>query len=200
MPFNLTEIDQQLIQKSVLEIKLEAFQPSDGFPSGGNIITFQFPPIMTADSKSAKWNTILNTIAFEPQYMYQGAMPRSIGISTVYVVGGPNGNWTTTRVADEVRRWKSYFYNPGPGAGKTLPIYRIVWHNLLPRVAKDSAWRGINYNVKHSDTTIKDDDGIYPLVTEVNVTLELVSRIRAKDGEDRMPFENLDQVVKQQWY
>jgi hypothetical protein len=228
MPFNLTTIDRQLIRNNTLSIALEDVNPVDDFPSGGGRIVFQFPPNITSDSKGAKWQEIYNIPAYEPQFMYTGGKPRNISIKTIYVVGGPReglanrlasaitmpfaGNisaaaggvgtgWTTVRVAEEIRRWKSYFYVNNVALGSRLPIYRIVWHQLLPSVGPDSAWRGIDYKVKYSDTVISDDAGEHPLITEVSVNLAQVSQIGTNDDEEkRMDLSNLPDTAKQQWY
>ncbi len=240
MPFNLTEIDKALIQSSILSFSLESVDPIDDFPPGGGQIAFQFPPLITTDTKKAKWES-QDITKYEPFFIFKGGGPRNIAVKAVYIVGGPREGllaaaeasnaalggassrgaaaiaraasaladrgaavgegWTTKRGAEEVSRWKSYFYINGVKIGNNLPIFRIVWHQLLPEVDQASAWRGEGYNIKYSDTVIRDDEGEYPLITEVTVNLALVSRIATGDADEvKQQIENIPNSAKQQWY
>jgi len=208
MPFELTKNDQDLLSISVLRVACGSTDPVSGFTGDtDSVMQFQFPPIIKTDTKSAKWPLLYNVPGYEPQYMYAGAEPRKMSFTTTYVVGGPSGgqgggNWTTKKCQREVNNWKAYFYMQNVGAGDTLPVFYIKMWEYLPQGAGSfsSAWRGMSYNIKHGDTKIKDSEGIFHLITEVSMDLQLVTQIAADDNEMREPYKNLDPKPAQEWY
>ena len=105
MGFELTQHDVKLLSRNVLDFSYNAVSPASGFPVDGGIIDFQFPPIIKTDTKAAKWQPMYNNPGHEPQYMYQGATPRKMSITTTYIVGGPIGqgvgSWTTAKTAKQ---------------------------------------------------------------------------------------------------
>jgi hypothetical protein len=182
-------------------MSLQQVDPVSGFPLGEGKLPFQFPPIIKSDAKQARWKKLPDLPSYEPQYVYEGGNPRKIAIQTTYVVGGPELEGIGSNaegIANVVGNWKSYFYFQDVKFDDGLPIYRIEMYRFLPPGGKGSAWRGIGFNVKYSDTWITDG-GTFPLITEVTVDLELVSLIKAKD-ETKTTYENLDPAPLQTWY
>jgi len=201
-----------------LFVVIDKVKPVSDFPDSP-ILRFQFPPIIKGDSKGAKWDTLYDVPGYEPQYQYKGGKPRSMKLETVYVVGGPSsegkggpfnpalpgdqtGGWTADDVAKAIGDWKSYFYFQSVAQEKTLPVYKILMYRFLPGGGEQglSQWRGINYNVKYSDTLITDSTGTYPLISTLTMAFELVSRIKTKDGETQKDHPNIDSAPTQDWY
>lgn len=221
MTFNLTDVDQTII--SEISFVLEDVNDVGKHPN--NTIKFQFPPVIKSDSKEGRWQNVMDAPGYEPEYMYIGAQPRKLQVSTTYVIGGPTGGssngrgWGIPEVVDQVRTWKKYFYfanfaanggggggtttasGGGIGEGKNLPIYRIVWGEFLPDVYNKSSWRAMNYNIKHSSTFIRDGNQQHPLITEVTVNLELATQVRITENDPpKQDHPNLLQFAPPEWY
>lgn len=220
MTFKLIDSDKTFISEIIF--KLEDVQDIDQYQE--NKIEFQFPPLIKSDSKDGKWHTLYDAPGFEPEYTYIGAMPRKIQVSATYIIGGPTGGnskgkgWNIDRVVGQIRIWKKYFYfanfaknddgsssafaaGGGIGIGKNLPIYRIVWGELLPAKINNSAWRAVSYNVKYSDTWIRDEGKSHPLITEISVNLEMATQVRITQSDPpRQDHSNLNQHAPREWY
>jgi hypothetical protein len=200
--FNLAQSDQNLIANT--SIALSNVDDVGSHP--GVVIKFQFPPIVKSDSKSLKWKEIMNTVGYEPEYMYEGGKPRKISIEATYIVGGPSGKWGISDVTREIRTWKKYFYfgkfaGGGAAAGKDLPIYRIVWGDFLAPFGQNSSWRAKDYNVKYSDTWILDGNDSHPLISTITVSMELATQVRVSKSEPpKQDHPNLQQFAPPEWY
>lgn len=207
MAFNLIPADREIKDKAILAV---VQNPAAGFPAGGRstaagasasnqIITFQFPPIIRSDDKSARWDPLYNTFIYEPEYIFKGGDVRKLTLEATYVVGGPSddGEWTTTRVANEIRRMKAYFYASGSEKFNTLPVFILTmyeWTSEFPMHC-----RGTNVSVKPGESMIRDSSGkIFSLRTDVTLSLEMVTRIETKDGKNRYNY-SIPKIVPE-WY
>lgn len=212
--FNLTEHDQFLI--SGIDISISATdrgEPVAGFPGGSSQVVLQFPARLKSDQKDARWDTVYDTIMYEPGYKYKGGGPRRAQLEFVYVVGGPGGDWNVSDVAREVRKLKSYFYIGGQGFD-FLPVYNITLYEHCPIGANSrdgnangltSSWRGKSITVNHSPelittTDVNGNSQTYPIKTEVVLALELTTKIANNQGERQVIFSNIADSPAQEWY
>lgn len=165
---------------------------------GGRVITFQFPARLKSDSKDARWQLIADVPTYEPSYLFQGGGPRRVQLYAEYVVGGPGG-WSTKKVANEIRRLKSYFYIGGP-EHDFLPVFKMTLYEHAPNVGERSAWRGKSIEISPSEELIRDNEGIYPLISRVTLSLEQATRLGTLNGEQKYPFTNIPRITKKEWY
>lgn len=216
MTFNLTPADNALVKSHLIMLD----RVDDVGMAPGTQILFQFPPTIKGDRKEGKWSELYNTLGYEPKYQYQGAMPRSITLEAVYVVGGPpiggggggggiGKGATIAQIQTQIRVWKKYFYlkslGEAGGQGKSLPIWRISYmggsQGFITRAQQGSAWRCINYNIKYSDEWITESGRSHPLVSTITVELQLSTKVDvALNGDPKQPHENLDNVAVKEWY
>lgn len=205
---NFQLIDQDLKLVHSMSVKLNAVLDVGRLP--GNIIRFQFPPVIKSDSKSGKWHELYNSYGFEPKYQYQGAKPREIELSTTYVIGGPpihGAQATMAAVQNQIRIWKKYFYavNFRSGQGRDLPIWRIEFmggrNGLIPFRGKGSAWRCLNYRISYSNEWITEGQNSHPIVTEISVRLVMSTKVDVTgSGQPKQDHGNLDQFAFAEWY
>ena len=215
MPFNLTPYDQKLAESVV--VSTIGLNPISGFPPGGNKFKFQFPPIIKTESKKSQWDMTDKTMTWEPVYVYRGALPRTISLTAVYIVGGPatsGREWTSKEVGEEMRRWKAYFYNDGTKESK-LPTFAIQMYEQAPGKGGlfPTFWRSTGISIKYSDTIVEFAGGsggqaagdpvspsAHPLMTTVTLSLELATNIRMKDGRPVFKFVEIEDKPPQEWY
>lgn len=201
MGFELTRGDQDLSRNPTIEIDFAGTEAIGG--SHGTKLKFQFPPIIKSDSKDNRWTQEMNSYLWEPQYHFKGGNARKISLLITYIVGGPtiNGTEATTRnVSTEVKKIKSYFFIGGPGSSGKLPVFQV--DKLYDHIygSGKCAFRGHGVSVSFSDALIKDDEGIYPIKTEVTLSLEMVTQITPKDGKAKARHQNIPKRPQNTWY
>lgn len=202
--FNLTEADGRLAKRH--SITLESVDDVGGAP--GTDIKFQFPPIIKSDKKDGKWEILHNVPGYEPTYKYQGANPRSLTLEATYVVGGPpvEGGSSIIHIRRQLRVWKKYFYIKGLKLGENLPIWRITHlggpDGFIPSAGVGSAWRCINYNVKHSEEWVEQAKvAAFPLISTITVELQMATQVDVTgQGDPKQPHKNIGQFALFQWY
>jgi hypothetical protein len=202
--FNLTEADGRLAKRHSIVLE----NVDDVGQADGTKIEFQFPPIIKSDKKDGKWEILMNVPGYEPTYKYQGANPRSLTLESTYVVGGPpvGGGSSITHIQNQLRVWKKYFYIKGLKLGENLPIWRIQYMGgptgYIPSAGMGSAWRCMNYNVKHSDEWIEQARvASHPLVTTITVELQLSTQVDVTaTGDPKQPHGNIQPIALRQWY
>lgn len=219
MRFQLTAFDAGLSDNVLLSF--DGIDPVSGFPPGGSRIRFQFPPIIKSETKGLNWGEMWKQFAWEPWYIWEGATPRKITLTATYVVGGPPSSdvkrWTAARVATEMRRYKSYFYNNGLDDPTNTPLFQLSIYEHAPGSEGGgtkpipTTWRGKNVSFKYSDSVIVDpfapSSGVsggfpiggFPLRTDVTLELELATKIRYDDGKAIYEFDTEDRPL-QTWY
>jgi hypothetical protein len=202
MPFELTANDAKLAAQPIVEVDTEGVDPIGGVPPGGNKIKFQFPPIIKSDSKDNRWTTEYNNYAWEPQYHFKGANPRKISLLITYIIGGPplqgGGVADLQNIVNEIKRIKSYFYMAGPNSAGKLPVFKIQMYKHLSN--GKAAFRGTSVSVSQSDVLIRQGNDIYPLKTEITLSLEMATQIKLKDGKKQARHPNIPEQPKQEWY
>jgi hypothetical protein len=203
MPFELTNSDREITDQPIVLIDLQGVEPIGGPVPGGPLIHFQFPPILKSDSKDNRWTTEYNNYAWEPQYHFKGGNARKISLLITYIVGGPQlqqggGAANIENISREVKRIRSYFYMAGPNASGKLPVYHISMYKHVHNGA--AAFRATGISASYSDVLIRQSGDIYPLKTEITLTLEMATKILLKDGTEQARHENIPSQPKQEWY
>ena len=130
-----------------------------------------------------------------------GGSARKLDISATYIVGDPKTggkSWDAAEVAEELRRWKSYFYVGGPEQAD-LPVFSIIMYNQIPEAETVASFRSRGVRITHGEEIIKDDSGIHPLRSDVVLGTELVTNINFPDGTSKFVYDEL-KPVEQVWY
>lgn len=173
--------------------------------------TLMFPPIITKDTKSAKWLEVMPAGAYEPFKQYEQGKPREIALKFQWVTG----TFKKTRPSDlhnTISKIKSYFYRAYFDTEnfknrKEYPIVQIKkLYGLIngQQGGKYSAWRFDSVDIKYSDELIRIEGDWYPLHVELTMNLESVSQM-GKPGqvEDKgvySVFTNLPNSPKESWF
>jgi len=198
MPFQLTKFDRELASSASLEVVAE---PIGGFPLGNGKCPFQFPPRIVSDNKSVNWMYYWTTFAWEPQAIWSGNSARQITLKTEYVCTNHSFNgivWDTKGVSKVVKNLKSYFYTNAEKA--VFPIIKLnVYEQAPARVGGPTTWRGLNISVKPGEDLITINDFTYPLRTEIDLSLELITNIE-KDDKEVYNIPELQPTPPQEWY
>jgi len=166
---------------------------------GATQIAFQFPPKITSDGRKGDWEE-KELRGTEPVAVFKTSGPREISLTWTYIVDG--GQWTTTRIKEQIRRLRAYF---------ALVRDRRQARNLVGRF---KMWkvggnapitvRVKSIDVKYGDTIIapggRTDDAMF-LRTDITVELRLWTKggrrgrdARTQDLGDLSPTEPAD------WY
>lgn len=187
MAFMLNPIDQSVNDGAIIVIRHQPDAVS-GFPSGDEKIPIQFPPRITDDTKSANWQE--NGVAsYEPIAIWQGSLPRKISIELTYIVTG--GQFTTISIAKIAQHFKAYFYRSIKDT--TAPVAEITIYNHM--TDPGSTWRLLDVSVSHGETIMKDDAGIFPMMTKIKVSAALMTNI-----DKKMNIPNLPDKPQVGWY
>jgi hypothetical protein len=196
MAFQLLPVDQQIASNCLLILlgktgkggKVDAAQGQAIVTGGGGAnsqtIEFQFPPKVTSDSKSGEFETV-KAAGLPPQAVFKSAGPRKISLRWEYVVTHSNNGWTVDRISANVRKIRGYFNLGFVQGQQDLTTENFIIYFKYGAFGKGNAqYEGFqapcatfyceSVDVKHSDTLVypfEDPDSIYPLKTEVSLTL-----------------------------
>src|SRR6185295_15587596 len=97
MPMRYAPVDRSLSEKVTLRFV------------GGGKVNFQFPPRITSDGRKGNWNE-RDLQGTEPVAVFRTSGPREISLVWTYVVTDSSGSgWTTSKIAEEVRKVRGYF-------------------------------------------------------------------------------------------
>lgn len=215
MGFRMTQADIAILSTTLLRISPENAAPS-GFPLGNPYIPFQFPPKVTSEGKETSWSMTFNTYAWEPLAHWEGNSARKITIHFVYSVTNQPAvgasaqragiiKWDLPSVVKTVRNLKAYFTtNP---LATLLPVFEMQLYEHAPTGnAATTTWRGTGVSIKHGEELIlaARGDGVlsaYPLVVECDLSMEMVTNIRKKDGVPAYNFTNVPVgILPMEWY
>lgn len=158
MPIVYTPHDKELLDTVIMMISEEP-KFAGGIGDLGNIIgknwPFQFPPRVTADSKTATWEET-DRVSYEPIAYWMGAKARALTLETVYFVTGEK-KWSGAEIAKIAHAAKAYFYRSIEEAvakGGFGPIVTIT--ALYGAVQEESTWRCSGVNVEYAPTFVRD--------------------------------------------
>lgn len=173
------------------------------------LLQLQFPPRITSDTKSADWQEE-SIASYEPLAIFLGSSARKITIDLTYIVGAgtdrevtfrKNGS-TTTKTASEFcastvgllcNQIKAYFYRSIQGLD--IPVVRIRFYNHIGAESGPAVFRLMDVNITHGETIIKDETGVFPLLTKVTLNAALTTRIG-----DKVQSKNLTSFPFRDWY
>ena len=146
----------------------------------GKEIAMQFPPTISSDGKSAKWDTS-DQGAYEPIHTFNGAESRTFEVKLKYVVVG--GKWTPDFIAQVGRDIRAYFYNTVILNARGYPLVKIVLYDVVPRAGgKEMTCRLHRASTAYSGGLISNAANTYPLVTEHTLELQSCTRIGPIEG------------------
>lgn len=205
MPFIITDIDQELARNAVLRLDsstqdlLVAGPVTIPGKSAGEI-PFQFPPRISSDGKDNDWFVAYHKFAWEPIKFWQGSSARKISIKAVYVITNAKSNdvlWDAENVAAVTRAYKQYFY--GLPKNDLFPAFEIDIYDQVPASGRLSKWRATSVSINPGDEIIRFNGSIFPLRTEVDITLEHATKIQ-KDETPALGVGNFPALPEQAWY
>lgn len=169
--------------------------------NNGPKIEFQFPPRITSDGRKGDWkeNNIHGT---EPVAVFEKSGPREIALTWTYIIDG--GEWTTSKVAEQVKRMRGYFArtrDPSAQGYRNLIVFFRMWKH---GGENEMSARIKSVDVKHSETIVTHcrpgDQKIkeaYPLRTDVTIEL----RLWTKGGQvETADIKGLKQSEEVNWY
>jgi len=200
--FKLSPADQQAIQDVIMNIPLSDPQTAIKGLEDTYKIPFQFPPVITSDSKGMNWKET-NAKLYEPMITYDGASARKIQLKWKYIVTGDE--WSPTFIKNILMTLRAYFYRSLDAVGslnlsgseKSLPL--IIIEKLYNIVTQSSTWRSSNVSITPSDRLVYYDSIVTPLSYEVSMDLSLVTKIvfgEKGNGEQEI---NAEDRPKQDW-
>lgn len=134
-------------------------------------LQFQFPPKISSDNRKGEWEEgqLQGT---EPNATFKTSGPRELTLNVTYIVDG--GLWTTTAIAEEVRKLRGYFARVRkPGYDRNLVVLLHLW-KIGGKDPMSFRIKGVD--VKHSDTIVSPSGrgkDAYPLRTDINIDLRL---------------------------
>lgn len=199
MPFTLTNADQNIVSQAVMRVYPNP-DPISGFPGSSNgEIAFQFPPRITSENKDMMWE-IHNQFNWEPMVIWQGAGARKVNFEAEYVVTSRgNGPWTIQKIADITKTFKAYFYHTaGDGAVTNMPLIQFRIYEHAPDY--DVFWRSSNCNITHNGALLNINNQVWPLITKVTMTLELITKIQVGDGVLHQMDAPVPAKPRSNWY
>jgi len=213
MPFELTKADQNAL--SNVEIIVDGDNGGPGITLDSN--NLMFPPVVTKDSKTARWADVPDSGGFEPFKFYKNANSRQLGISFQWVTGGFNGGtFNPENLHNILSQIRAYFYGAYFGGDsdrypivQVVKLYNIVRTASQAGVDKSSTWRMMGFNIKRSKEMTKVGSDWYPLHIEAEMDLEAASQIAGKkkgeggDEEVNIPFGGYKNLIKRppvEWY
>jgi len=166
---------------------------------GEREIKFQFPPRVMKDGKTASWDEIYQG-TFEPFPVYKGSDARLITVQWEYIVDGDP--WTVTRVMEEIRQAKAYFYISMAEAQDKFPIINLKLYEYSP---SGGTWRGISVNVTPSGPLVGTGSGatVCHLKHQVSIDMKLITtaQLNPKPGDgSQIQASNLLGSPKSKWF
>lgn len=90
----------------------------------GAVIEFQFPPVISNDSRRVAWNEV-NVPGRDPIAVYTGNSSRELTMELTYIVetiktNATNGDWTIDKIKKNINELKGYFTGASVGLRGTL--------------------------------------------------------------------------------
>lgn len=174
------QIDRRLAGLVTVEIVgAEVLLESTGEP-----LAFQFPPMISSESKTGKWSGEGHaTVAWEPIIIWKGAAAKKITFKAEYIVtdgdGGNGKGWTGPRIDRILKEFKRINYGRARAIG-VIPNFRINLYNTV--IGEGAQFKISDVSVNYSDTLVVDRSTkmAYPLKSELTFTGDLVTRIAGK--------------------
>lgn len=188
MPFRLANIDRQISEQVSIVFRTNP-PAAAGFPLGGSKLPLQFPPRITDDTKSANWQET-NVASYEPIAIWQGSLPRKIGIEITYIAAG--GQFTPSKIAEITRQVKAYFYR-SLRDGALVPVVEIKMYEHV--TDGNALFRLLDASFSFSETLIRDGGNIFPLMTKVKMNAALITNI-----DEKQDIPGLSNAPKAGWY
>jgi hypothetical protein len=158
-------------------------------PTGSirNRIEFQFAPKIVSESNIAIFEEE-NQLSFHPLRLLAGMSGRQINMEWEYIATDKKFN--AIKIASEIRKLKSYFYEFSKLNPLDVPIATIKYMEIIPVLT--------NFIIKDLSITygqeIIDNGNVYPLYTKVAVTLALMTNMANEDNPNAQygpPLERL---------
>lgn len=175
----------------------------------GDRVNFQFPPKVASDSRDMKWETV-SRYPMPPFAYPKGVGQRKISLNWTYIVTHTKDDlagWNVEKVSAEVRKIRGYTLKGITSennnnaealiAGFKATDYLIYFKYGLIAGAGGAAYQygtasecgtffAEQIDVKHSETLINEGDQrkIYPLRTDISITLNEWISGKAKDSKD----------------
>ena len=179
MPFRISTFDTTLVSAAHLIM-------------GSDLVFFQFPPIIKADSKAVEYEET-NAANIEPIATFKGSKPRQIDLKWTYIVTNASANgvvWSADNVASQVKKIRSFYYqtiNEWVAGDTKLSIkfqaYSVVG---LPGLGSGGmSFRSDGVNISHSDVVVGDAGGYYPLRTDIDMKLKLWTSGEMKEDKKK---------------
>ena len=178
-------------------------------------IEFQFPPRITSDNRAAEWREG-NLPGSEPVAVYEKSTAREMRLEWTYIVGASSDtDWTTEKIAANVRNLRRYFSKEGNLIGEELIVNFKMW--MLGGIDTFTC-RIKSVGISHSKTIIvpvssgkepppapirgnADVDKAYPLRTDVSCELRLWTKggVTTISGS-RIDVKGLRPTVPLEWF
>jgi len=214
-PANLpyTSMDTKLCEAVELSFQEPLF--------GSNKVEFQFPPKMTSDSRKGSWSEG-DLRGVEPVAEYETSGPREMSLSWTYIVDG--GKWTTTRIAQNIRRVRGYFAQVRASGDSRNLICRFKMWSVGGLPLQENGSPGLkimtcflkSVDVKHGETIIVPDSTFTPAFLNTSVKTQDVSQafylrtdvtidlrqwsMGSKDQDPIVKKKDLVPVAPPEWY
>lgn len=198
MAFKLTQADQDALQN--VNIKIDGSSDTEDIIL--DLTNLMFPPVITKDSKSAKFLEV-ESGSFEPFKYYVQSNSRQIALEFQWVAGGEFPPERIHRITSEI---KAYFYGAYFGSDrKNYPAVTIFeLYDIVPQGGGESStWRMMNVDVKRSKELVKIEDSWYALHTVLTMNLESASQLQNPNEGEAAPvfeFDNLVKFPQVEWY
>lgn len=188
MAFEILDFDRKLIGAVALVLSNEVRSDAK------STVQFQFPPIVKADSKAAKFEE-KDARNIEPVAIFMGAGARTIDFKWSYIVTG--GEWNIDRISGIVKRVRGFFYASAQeaisgvqnGANAAIIIrfhaYDVVGSTQAKADATSMSFRADGIDVSHSDVVVGSNGLYYPLRTDLSMKLKLWTTGVVKDNSGK---------------
>lgn len=173
MPHSLSRLDLFANKDTKITIVKAAKRSERSFGAAGGDILVQFPPKLTSDSKTGSW-MLYDAHSYEEIAAWMGAKSRSITLEVEYVAHD-TGGWGAIKIAEQVRKFKSYFYEASAGAMLDAPAFKLKIYDIIP--TPDMTWRSEGVNIDYSDEIIQDGGFFWPLYTKVKLNLRMYTNL-----------------------
>lgn len=183
-------VDERLAREAVLQL-------------GSGRIEFQFPPKIPSDSRRGTWDEG-ELRGFEPISTFKTSGPREITLEYTYIVDG--AIWTTTKVAEQVKKIRGYFAqvrNAKDEHRNLIVKFKMFLHGGEQPISA----RLSNINIRHSETYIvpcvggsPDVSKAFPLRTDISLDLRIWTEGFKGDDGKIVSLTGLDQFEPPEWY
>jgi hypothetical protein len=198
----LTQIDKDLAESVIFKIGVQDFINSED-PGKGKV-SFQFPPKILSDSRSADWKGEgEGVMGMEPFKTFTAAGERSFSLTWSYIVDNKEGSqWDARRIKLEVNRIRGYFSNL-INAGETIGPNFLIVRFKYPLYTGPEQWtcRVTSVDVKYSDCLVVSSltrplgladlnssgrtlQQVHPLRTDITADMRLWVYPRLNDSEE----------------